>query len=350
MTVSLAMSMSLVPLRADAAMVTNGGFEGGTFAGWTVENLGGSGGSWFVYSGTLVPLSGRSVDPPPEGRFAAITDQTQAGSHALYQDVVLEVGLTHTLSFILYYENANQIFNTPDTLEYLIGFPFFNTQYRVDVMKPSASTFSVAPGDVLATVFRTKEGDPARLGPTRLTFDLTPFAGTMVRVRFAVAGNQSFFHTGVDSVTITSGDVCATGLTPTMRGTAGDDTLVGGIGADIIFGYGGNDRIFGGGGDDVICGGEGDDSVSGDDGDDRLYGEGGADSLSGGGGNDMILGGVGNDRLAGGPGVDELAGDTGDDALAALDGAGGDLLHGGSHVSGDRCAADPGDIVSDCNP
>jgi hypothetical protein len=63
---------------------------------------------------------------------------------------------------------------------------------------------SVAPGDILATVFQTKVGDPLTLAPTPITFDLTPFAGTTVRIRFAEVDNQLFFNASVDSVAIAS--------------------------------------------------------------------------------------------------------------------------------------------------
>jgi predicted extracellular nuclease len=87
------------------------------------------------------------------------------------------------------------------------------------------------------------------------------------------------------------------GLLPTIRGTAGDDTLVGTNKVDVIMGLGGNDTIRGGNGEDVICGGAGDDRISGENGD---------DVLSGGFGNDTVDGGNGDDRLIGGPGTDTL--------------------------------------------
>jgi Ca2+-binding RTX toxin-like protein len=136
---------------------------------------------------------------------------------------------------------------------------------------------------------------------------------------------------------------CPAGLVPTIVGTAGNDMLVGTAGDDIIFGLGGNDRIAGMGGNDIICGGEGDDEISGGAGNDTLYGDGGNDRLSGGDGNDLLFGGAG---------ADMLSGDGGDDILDSLDGAGGDFLVGGNHVTGDICTfTDPGDtILGGCNP
>jgi hypothetical protein len=191
----------IAPPAAMAASVANGGFETGDFTDWTVVDQAGGSGSWFVYTGTSSPLNGFTVPAPPEGTFAAITDQGGPGSHLLYQDIVLEAGFTHTLSFILYLQNQGGAFATPETLDYTV---FPNQQYRVDIVSPAAPPDSVASADVLAAVFRTEVGDPLTLGPTTVTFDLTPFAGTTVRLRFAEVDNQGFFQAGVDDVRVES--------------------------------------------------------------------------------------------------------------------------------------------------
>ena len=175
-------AVMMAPTAAAAASVQNGDFETGDFTGWTVVTQPGSAGSWFVYTGTTGPLSGFPIPAPAEGAFAAISDQTFPSSQVLYQDIALEPGFTHMLTFTLYYQNAAQIFVPQTTLD-VNADP--NQQYRVDIMDPAAPPDSVAAADVLAQVFRTEEGDPPTLGPTAVTFDLTPFAGTTVRVRFA---------------------------------------------------------------------------------------------------------------------------------------------------------------------
>jgi len=61
-------------------VVVNGSFEvnGGVgtrvFAGWTVVDLPGGSGSWFVQRGTASPLNNFLVAPPTDGLFAAMTD------------------------------------------------------------------------------------------------------------------------------------------------------------------------------------------------------------------------------------------------------------------------------------
>jgi hypothetical protein len=184
-----------------AASVTNGGFETGTLGGWTVENQ--TTGDWYAYSGTTSPATGFTIPAPPEGDFAATSDGA-VGSHLLYQDIVLEANARHTLTMIVYYR-FSPIFSgqfwTPETLDVNVT-P--NQQYRIDVVDPSAPTTSVAPDDVLLRVFRTEESDPISLDPTRLTVDLTAFAGSTVRLRFAAVDNQGFLQAGVDDVRITS--------------------------------------------------------------------------------------------------------------------------------------------------
>jgi hypothetical protein len=123
------------------------------------------------------------------------------------------------------------------------------------------------------------------------------------------------------------------GLTPTILGTAGNDTLVGTSGNDVIAGLGGHDRISGLGGNDVICGdsdqgGAGNDTLFGGDGDDTLIGGDGINVLFGDAGNDVLKGGNNRDGLYGGAGNDTLDGQANDDVL--FGGVGNDVLKGGA--------------------
>jgi hypothetical protein len=194
-------SILAVPSVSIAATIVNGGFETGSFAGWTVFNQDGGFGNWYVYAGTASPENGFSIPAPPEGTFAATTDQAGPGSHILYQDVTLEAGFHHTLSFVVYYENQAGSFATPPSLDFNV---FSNQQYRVDVLNPSAPLTSVTPGEVLATVFQTRVGDAPFLAPTVVTVDLSSFAGRTVRLRFAEVDNQFYFAAAVDNVALTS--------------------------------------------------------------------------------------------------------------------------------------------------
>jgi len=189
----------LLPGSALGASVAGGNFETGTLSGWSVVNSGS--GNWFAYSGTTSPQSGFPVAAPPQGSFAATTDQGGPGSHILYQDIALKAGLKHTLTFTLYYANRAGAFSTPASLSESVS-P--NQQYRVDIVKPSAPVASVAATDVLKNVVQTHVGDPLTRGPTPITVDLTPFAGQTVRLRFAEVDNQYYFQAAVDGVKIVS--------------------------------------------------------------------------------------------------------------------------------------------------
>jgi Ca2+-binding RTX toxin-like protein len=132
------------------------------------------------------------------------------------------------------------------------------------------------------------------------------------------------------------------GLTCTITGTTGSDSLTGTAGSDVICGLAGNDTISGGDGNDTICGNGGTDTLYGQGGSDVLLGQQGDDYLDGGTGSDWaqfesavssasLLSGSANDglgidtlvsieNLGGSSGNDTLIGDHGNNVL---DGQGG---------------------------
>jgi len=120
------------------------------------------------------------------------------------------------------------------------------------------------------------------------------------------------------------GAVTCRGLTATISGTSGDDTLLGTPGPDVIAALGGSDRILARSGRDLICAGVGHDYVNagtaadlvfGGAGMDRLFGKGGPDLLKGSKGSDVLRGGRGADRLRGGHGFDRCRGGAGADSI-----------------------------------
>lgn len=192
----------LAPSGANATTVVNGDFETGNLSGWQLQNSNASGDSWFAYSGTTSPLTLQTIAAPPQGSFAAVTDQGGPGTHILYQDVALEPGNAHKLSLFVYYRSsATPVTPSPDSLNSATP---NNQQYRVEVLKPSAAVDTVNPADILATVFRTKTGVPSTMAPTLMTADLTPFAGQTVRLRLSEVDNQSIFQASADAVSISN--------------------------------------------------------------------------------------------------------------------------------------------------
>jgi hypothetical protein len=179
---------------AGANTVVNGGFETGDFEGWELINEPQPPtGSWIVYGG------GGGPTPPPQGEFAALTEQEDPGTHILYQDVPIEAGQPYLSMTVFYDSNWPITVPTPDTLEAAGGVDE-NQQYRIEVMNPAAPLESVEPSDILATVFRTLDGDPASIDQRKVGVDLSAFVGQTVRLRLAEADNRGFFNAGVDSV------------------------------------------------------------------------------------------------------------------------------------------------------
>jgi hypothetical protein len=215
---------ALLPATAAAATITNGDFESGNLSGWHVQRET-EAGDWFAYRGTEAPYGSTGeragaapVQAPPQGRFAAISDEIDPDSIILWQDVTLEPNASHILSLTAYYQSELALsIPSPDSLsvlEEVIGNQA-NEQFRVDVIKPTAPLNTVNPEDILATLFQTESGSPKTMAPTQFSADLTPFAGQTVRIRAAVAARpdpereeigatRGILNAGIDAVSISS--------------------------------------------------------------------------------------------------------------------------------------------------
>ncbi len=199
----------VAPAGASAATVVNGDFESGSLQGWDVYRATELG-DWYAYSGTDTPIPDRKnagpVQPPPQGSFAAVTDEINPDTLILSQEVALEPGGSHWLGLLAYYDTYKPLaVPSPDTLsvdEGQLGSQR-NQQFRVDVMRAGSPIESLDPADVLATAFRTQPGGAAKMGPALRTADISAFAGQTVRVRIAVAAGEEILNAGVDAVSIT---------------------------------------------------------------------------------------------------------------------------------------------------
>jgi hypothetical protein len=152
-----------------------------------------------------------------ELRFYGVLRSSLPASNSKQRQKYGHLAYSHITTF---YNNLADAFYTPASLSYLTD-P--NQQYRVDIMKPGAPVKSVAPLDILDTVFSTKVGDPLAMSPyTTMTADLSPFAGKTVRLRFALVDNVAGFYGGVDNVKVTSTDTTrptVIGLQPAATAT-----------------------------------------------------------------------------------------------------------------------------------
>src|SRR6202035_1323991 len=155
----------------------------------TVTNQAGGTGTWSSQTGTTSPASGFVVPAPPQGSFAAMSDQSGPGAHALIQSFVVPGGVTSVdLSFMLFIGNRAGAFSTPNSLDYTVN-P--NQQARVDLLTAAATPFDLTPGDIVANLFQTLVGDPLVAGYRPFLFTiggLTP--GNTYQLRFAETDNE----------------------------------------------------------------------------------------------------------------------------------------------------------------
>lgn len=193
----------------DQPPLSNGDFETGDFTDWSTEDWGRSG-EWLIYEDGTTPPNPSVTDDnrpfdvpdPPQGQYAAVTDMDHSGARFLYRDI--EVTGPWTLHAIVFYENGIETIYDPPYFGTFDGDLWFanvrSQQFRIDLIDPQAPINSVEADDILATVFRTRSGDPPSLEPTPVTFDLSPWEGQTVRLRASQIDNGGPFRAGIDDV------------------------------------------------------------------------------------------------------------------------------------------------------
>jgi hypothetical protein len=182
---------------ARADLLTNGGFETGTFAGWTVANQTGGSAGWFIQTGTSSPVNFFPAPAPPQGTHAAMTDDPGTGSHALLQPFTVAPGSKVTLSFDIYVNNFFGGFFSPASLDFNT---IPNQQARIDILTAGATPFALG-GSVLDNVF---DATANTAGYVAETFDITSTVGGggTFQLRFVEVDNLGFFNLGVDAASI----------------------------------------------------------------------------------------------------------------------------------------------------
>jgi len=188
----------------------NGGIGTDAFAFWTVVNDGAFFGSWLVQSGAASPINAFAVPVPPDGNFAAMTDQSGPGRHLLYQDFTVPStgGRLSCLAFVR--SDADFEVPQPESLDPSGSVP--NQHVRVDIMDPTAPPEDVGAG-VWQNLLLTRSGDPGSPanpmpGYTTIATALDALAGRRVRLRFAEVDTLGFLNFGVDNCTVSAALAC----------------------------------------------------------------------------------------------------------------------------------------------
>ena len=177
------LALFIVQSASASQLLTNGDFETGTFASWTVLNssFGDPAGSWFIDTpGTTRPVSGiptLATGGIPHGNFYAVSDQISFGSHVLLQTFNVPVGDT---SVILTWDMF--VNNYADSEVCCLPVLAAGDQIaKVDILTATASAFNDS-GGVLQNCF---VGAPPGFNPH-------PFASFACDITNAVSGGGTF--------------------------------------------------------------------------------------------------------------------------------------------------------------
>ena len=187
-------------------LILNGDFEAGTFASWTVTDLAGSSGSWFldVPGSTIGGFS--TLATPANGAFYAVTSQGGPGTHALEQTFIVPgVFSSVILTFDLFAndQSAGGLISNPAGLTHTAG-P--NQHARVDILSAGSSAFDTGAGVLFNVLAPFVDPNPDPNPFTSYAFDITGLVGGggTFDLRFGQVDNQLFFNMGVDNVSISA--------------------------------------------------------------------------------------------------------------------------------------------------
>ena len=89
--------LCLTGTASASQVLVNGGFETGSFSGWTTVSSNGSGGGWFVDSASVSPLNGFPTVGAFSGSDYAVTDGFGPGTNVLYQSFTDPLGATSAI-------------------------------------------------------------------------------------------------------------------------------------------------------------------------------------------------------------------------------------------------------------
>lgn len=180
-----------------ANLLTNGGFESGSLAGWTQTINPSSNGTSGVYAnGANAPVSGLSTTVNGSGgNFVYLTGQGGPGAYEVRQSFTLASAQTVTISFDHFANNYGGPVIDGNGLNPFAGLP---VQFAlVDLIPGATGAFSTA--GQIQSFYSGADGGSNPNPWTSYSFNVNLAAGTYA-IRFAEADNQGFFTQGVDNV------------------------------------------------------------------------------------------------------------------------------------------------------
>lgn len=160
--------------------VQNGGFETGTFTNWSKENVGG--GDWVIDNGTFVPPGPDGTTPPYAGNYCVASEQTNSGTHVLYQDIALPpTASSATLSWVDRIRNYASDFTS-------------NQYFHVEIRTTNDTLQQLA--------FTTISGETLLNNWTNRMFDLSPYVGQTVRIAFVETDSLNYLNVYLDNISV----------------------------------------------------------------------------------------------------------------------------------------------------
>ena len=190
----LALMVLCMPLlaNADTQLISNGGFETGSFSGWSTSNSGN--GNTFV-SRVQYSITGFGTPGPAGGSFYAVTDQGGPGSHSFSQFFTVTAGSNVNVSFDMFRNNQAGT-----------GDAFCSAGLNENAGPSQCDYVDILNLDNNIVLNLVKSGSNTE-GWLHYSFDLTGSlgGGGTFGLRFGEVDNQLFNTMAIDNVSVTGG-------------------------------------------------------------------------------------------------------------------------------------------------